>query len=1237
MKQFTNFYPLQKTLRFELKPIGNTLDNLKASGILDRDEERALDYKKMKEIIDEYHKKFIEDCLSSFDKDSLNDFNKALEKYNLLYRLPKLDPNRVENLPKIQAELRSIIVKCFTKSDPFKNLFGKDLIQKDLLDFVSGNEKLEADKDIIKKFKNFTTYFKGFQENRRNMYSADAKSTAIAYRLINENLPKFIDNIAIFEKVKNSDVSKFFNELYSNMEDYLNVSSIDEMFDLSYFIDVLTQEQIDVYNAIIGGKVQEDQTKIQGLNEYINLYNQKQSQKDKKLPRLKPLFKQILSDKESLSWLSEEYTKDSQVLDSINEYCTNLLPLLCNDEKSLFSLLKNISEYDLNHIYIHNDTQLTDISQKLFGSWSIITQAIENNYISTAKIKIRNEKLDEKMKKQLASVKSYSMGELNRMLQEGGFSSDAYIDTYFASLGNTDVNKDDLFVVIRKNYDNLKTLLDNYPQDRQLSQDKATVEKIKTLLDSIKELQWFVKPLLGNGDEPDKDNRFYSEFSEIWEQLNLITSLYNKVRNYMTKKPYSEEKIKVNFDNATLLDGWDLNKESANTCSILRKDGFYYLVIMNKNYNKVFDVASLSSDGECYEKMEYKLLPGANKMLPKVFFSKSRIGEFKPSEELLRKYELGTHKKGVSFNIEDCHNLIDFFKQSIEKHEDWSKFNFKFSDTCAYKDLNDFYSEVEQQGYKISFRDISVKYIDKLVEEGKIYLFQIYNKDFSKYSKGTPNMHTLYWQMLFDENNLKDVVYKLNGEAEIFFRKSSIKINKPTHPANMPIANKNPLTEKKQSVFPYDLIKDKRYTVDKLHFHVPITLNFKSPGIKDINTKVNDFIANNGIEHIIGIDRGERHLLYLSLIDLHGNIKEQFSLNVIETNEHKTDYHQLLKDKECGRDEARKSWQTIENIKELKEGYLSQVVHQIAKMMVKYKAIVVLEDLNMGFKRSRQKVEKQVYQKFEKMLIDKLNYLVDKKARAVEYGGLLNAYQLTNKFESFDKAGKQSGFLFYIPAWNTSKMDPTTGFVNLFDTRYESVEKSRNFFDKFDSIVYNETKDWFEFSFDYNNFTHKAEGTKTNWTICTYGSRIETKRDSSHNNQFVSKEVDLTELFKSLFNQFNIDLGINIKESIIHKNDKTFFEKLLHLLHLTLQMRNSKTGTEVDYLISPVMNHKGVFYDSRSCDNSQPKDADANGAYNIARKGLWVVEQIKQSADVDKPKIAISNKEWLRFVQSFDK
>ena len=43
-------------------------------------------------------------------------------------------------------------------------------------------------------------------------------------------------------------------------------------------------------------------------------------------------------------------------------------------------------------------------------------------------------------------------------------------------------------------------------------------------------------------------------------------------------------------------------------------------------------------------------------------------------------------------------------------------------------------------------------------------------------------------------------------------------------------------------------------------------------------------------------------------------------------------------------------------------------------------------------------------------------------------------------------------------------------------------------------------------------------------------------------------------------------------------------------------MRNSISNSGIDYLISPVLNDEGDFYDSRLAGNDMPKDADANGA-----------------------------------------
>lgn len=1260
---FKKLYQLSKTLRFEARPIGSTLKHIIENGLLEEDEHRAQSYVKVKKLIDEYHKAFIDRVLNEGCLTIENKGNKdSLEEYYESYMSKSNDENVCKTFKEIQENLRSVIANKLTKDKGYSNLFGnkliesykdkddtKKIIDSDLIQFINTAEPSKLDsmsqdeaKELVKEFWGFTTYFIGFFDNRKNMYTSEEKSTGIAYRLVNENLPKFIDNMEAFKKaIAKPEIQASMGELYSNFAEYLNVESIQEMFQLGYYNMLLTQKQIDVYNAIIGGKTDEEHdVKIKGINEYINLYNQQY--KDEKLPKLKALFKQILSDRNAISWLPEEFNSDQEVLNAIKDCYERLSENVLGD-KVLKSLLCSLSDYNLNGIFVRNDLQLTDISQKMFGNWSVIQNAIMQDIKTVAPARKRKES-EEDYEKRISDIfkkaDSFNIQYINDCLNEMDENNLHAVDGYFATLGAVNsptMQRENLFALIENAYTDISDLLNKeYPNEKNLAQDDINVAKIKNLLDAIKQLQHFVKPLLGKGDESDKDERFYGELASLWTELDTVTPLYNMVRNYMTRKPYSDKKIKLNFENSQLLGGWDANKEKDYASIILRREGKYYLAIMDKNSKKLLGKA-MPSDGDCYEKMVYKLLPGANKMLPKVFFAKSRMGDFKPSKQIIEKYNNGTHKKGKTFNIQDCHNLIDYFKQSINKHEDWSKFGFNFSDTSTYEDLSGFYREVEQQGYKLSFTNISAAFIDNLVDEGKMYLFQIYNKDFSEYSKGTPNMHTLYWKALFDERNLADVVYKLNGQAELFYRKKSIDNTHPTHPANLPIQNKNKDNNKKESLFEYDLVKDRRYTVDKFMFHVPITMNFKSVGSENINQQVREYLQQADDTHIIGIDRGERHLLYLVVIDMQGNIKEQFTLNEIVNeyngNIYRTNYHDLLDKREEERLTARQSWQTIENIKELKEGYLSQVIHKITQLMVKYHAVVVLEDLNKGFMRGRQKVEKQVYQKFEKMLIDKLNYLVDKKADASQPGGLLNAYQLTSKFDSFQKLGKQSGFLFYIPAWNTSKIDPVTGFVNLLDTRYQNTEKAKAFFSKFDIIRYNVNKDWFEFNLDYDKFGTKAEGTQTRWTLCTRGTRICTFRNSDKNSQWDNKEIDLTKEMKALFELYHIDICGNLKESICSQTDKTFFTGLLHLLKLVLQMRNSITGTETDYLVSPVADENGNFYDSRFCDNTLPLNADANGAYNIARKGLMLIEQIKETKDLANFKYDISNKAWLNFAQ----
>lgn len=1214
-----NFYSVQKTLKFELIPQGKTKENMEKEGILKADEHRAEIYSKVKKYCDEYHKLFIDKCLKNIRLNELN-------KYYELYSVVKKDEKQKEEFIKIQEKMRKQISESFKNDNEYKGLFQKDIINIYLITMYKDDKEKIKD---ISEFNKFTTYFSGYNKNRENMYSEEEKPTGIAYRLINENLPTFIENFKIYNKVIKF-MPEIINKIHTDLMEYIQVEDIDEIFDINYYNEVLTQKGIECYNIIISGKSKSNGEKIKGLNEYINEFNQKHNEK---IPKLQELYKQILSDTDTASFKFDTIESDEELLNNIESYYTKLLPVF-NKINQLFA---KFNKYNLDLIFINNDGTLNTISNEIYKDWSYIRNRIGERYDIeyTGKLKKDTEQYSKQKQEYMKKQKQYSLKFLNDSLRDNYLIE--YISNYIEQSKIMEKMKTD-FTEVQK----IKSRGDT----KQLIKDENSIVKIKNLLDDIKFLQEFVKILVLKDRTIEKDAEFYSELMPCYNELKDIIPLYNKTRNYLTQKPYSTEKIKLNFECPTLLNGWDLNKEEANLGVILLKNEKYYLGIINPYCKKIFKIQEKDSNSENnYKKMEYKLLPGPNKMLPKVFFSKSKIDEFMPSDELLEKYNKGCHKKGKDFDINFCHELIDFYKTSLNKHEDWKKFDFKFKSTSEYNDISEFYKDVEEQGYKIEYSEYSEKYINELLDRGELYLFQIYNKDFSEHSKGRPNLHTMYWKAVFDIENIKNPVYKLNGEAEIFYRKKSLE-RKITHSANEPVANKNENTIKSgkpTSLFKYDLIKDKRYTVDKFQFHVPITMNFKSEKMFNINQVVNKYLKYNDDINVIGIDRGERNLLYVCVIDKNEKIVYQKSLNEI-VNEYKsikysTNYHALLNKKEKERKIAREDWKNIENIKELKEGYMSQVIHILVELMRKYNAIIVIEDLNKGFKNSRIKVEKQVYQKFEKMFIDKLNYLVFKDEPKESEGGVLNAYQLTNKFETFNKIGKQSGVLYYIPAWCTSKIDPTTGFINRFYIKYENLDKSKEFINKIDDISYNSSENLFEFDIDYSKFTDRLNETRNKWTLYTNGERIYTYRNDK--GEWIDKKIQLTNEFKKLFEKYSINLD-NIKNEILEKANIEFFKGnnetlgFIQLFKLMVQMRNSLTGKEEDNLISPVKNSNGKFFNTNEQIEGLPKDADANGAYNIARKGLMLIEQMRNTEDdkLNKIKYNITEKEWLDYVQN---
>ena len=1214
-ENFVGCYPLSKTLKFELRPVKETKEYLKIKDcpLLENDLERNKQYTVIKELLDKYYRYFIEECLRGQKLDEAL-ISKAYEAYKI--KDTKTQKEAERKLRKQVSDLFSSKVKKQFCLDEYKNLLileKKDMKPSVLMTWMTETAKFSEAEikryiEAIKSFDKFTTYFGGYSETRENMFSEEDKASAISHRIVNQNMLRFFSNVITFEKIKNK-----YPELYKQIEKFA------DSFKVESFAGILSQSEIDKYNYEVIGRP-EDDCDYQGVNSLINEYRQKNGIKNRELPVMSILYKQILSDRDN-SIMADMLKSDDEAKSYIQEKYADSFGKAC----ALSSFFNNFIETEgYSSIYLKQQN-LKDISHSIFGEWNVLVYAVENYGI----------------KNNILNLKQVE-------------------EAFLAYCENLDK---DIAEKYKAAFD-LKSYLSNSPELDDILPD--TAEKIsayKPAMDTMLDFIRFYKPFyLYDGNKslpvPADGIGFCAEFNALYEPVKEFSRCYDKIRNFATQKPYSQKKIKLNFNLPTLLNGWDINKEEDNASFLFIKDGQFYLGIADKESRKIFDLnnsdmkSALNFEGEFYEKIQYKQVSGFNKMLPKVVFSDKQKVIFGPliTDRILEIREKKLYTSTAN-NRKAVIEWIDFMKAAIARHPEWNDyFNFHFRDSEQYMNVNEFYEDLDSQAYRLNKIKVSASYVETLVKKHKLYLFQIYCKDFSteKKKKGTDNLHTMYWKCLFGNENLealddgKSPIFKLNGKAEVFMREASLPY-KITHPKNQPVDNKNPLNEKRRSSFSYNLIKNKRFTERKYFFHCPITINFRadSGGGYYYNDKVNRFIEKNPDVNIIGIDRGERHLLYYTVINQNGKILEQGSLNTISNSYtgdsgntviKVTDYHGLLDRKEIEKKQAQLNWGTIENIKELKAGYLSQVVHKLATLVDKYNAIVVLENLNMNFKRSRTKVEKQVYQKFEKALIDKLSYLVFKDRGYGEAGSYANGLQLSAPFESFEKLRKQTGVVYYVVPSYTSHIDPKTGFVNLLGRKltYESAAKACDVMGGFDSIMYNVEKDWFEFSFDYKSFD--IDMPVSRWTVCTHGDNYW---------GFNSKEkkavaYDVNAELKNLFDKYQLQYqdGKELRNDILQQKKPDFWKTLLYMLRLAMQMRNTVAGTsnENDYILSPVQYEKGKFFDSRKACDDEPQNADANGAYHIALKGLQAMGRI-ENGKLQSFKEGEERKAWFAFMQ----
>lgn len=1257
---YTKCFQLSKTLRFSLIPQGKTLENIEKNSIITEDDVRAEKYKKVKPVLDKYHRYFIENAMGGFQGDWTELF-RLLAENQKLRREGGLSGEEGESgekkktpLETEQEKLRKSISKYLTKHPDYKTLDPKAIIEKAVKSQDMPEDITAEDVENLKCFNKFSTYFSGYKENRENIYGEE-KSVSVAYRTVNDNFTKFAADCRLFATLFEEDVDRYENELKPILKGY----SLREIFTPEFYNNILNQKGIDFFNSVLGGMTESETVKIKGLNELCNLDFQQRGERKIKFI---PLFGQILGGSEKLSFIPSQFESDDQLIKAVREYGEYLQNETEKSSQNFIGALK-AQNFDSENVFI-DKKQLSVFSQIIFdGDWSKLGYTLKESGIKDKSI--------------------YTLAEVVKVCE-----------------GKTPVEA--FCAVLKEKLCELPKLKEE--ADQSLSGNRiASYDPLKGYLDKVQECEKLLK-IFAVGEDAEGDGEFYFFFDALYTPFRENIAIYNRVRNYATRKLDETVKISLRFGYGNFLGGWvDSKTEKSDNgtqyggylfrkkrndgdydyflgisraTKILRpvSDGayseyerLYYYQLKSQSVfgslyagkqpysedkSEIIEIIKLVAEKnelDIFEKIDFsdeKLTPAKlisiikNNDSEKVFLSDSRFSE--------KNQEIIINIKNSLYKVADKIPQINLVNQS----------EFKF---CS--DMIDVVDELSKIKSK-PFVKISAKEMEEVLnrETNPLYLFKISNKDLNhsaKYSKnGKKNLHTMYFEELMNGNDTFDL-----GSGMVFFRPKAIE-NPFMHRAGEYVVNRhgkdgNVLSEEvhkelveyfngrisslsKQSESEKEnavvhktsnnIIKDKRYSENKFLFHLSTFINPELPkNAKNFNASVLEKIAGNKDVNIIGIDRGERNLIYVSCINQKGEILEQRSFNVVGS----TDYHKKLDDLEKQRDAARKNWKSIDRIKDMKEGYLSGVIHEITNMMLRYNAIVVMEDLNFDFKRGRFHIEKQVYQKFEKMLIDKLNYLADKSKEPYAEGGVCCGYQLADKFESFQRLGRQSGFIFYVPAANTSKIDPKTGFVNLFTSEqlnYSSVDKTKSFFKAFESISYNSEKKYFAFTFDYEKFNLRRHDSTKRWTVCTYGDRIcYTKKDGYHS----TEKVNVTERMYNLLKENGIapESG-ELIEKITALNAKEFFSTFLWLFKVVLQLRYE--SPEEDFILSPVESD-GRFFDSRTAADNEPSNGDANGAYHIALQGLRLITQRiefkgnKVLIKKDEPGKQLYN--WLKFAQ----
>ena len=1237
-----NIYPVSKTLAFQLIPEGKTLEKIKENNEIGKAKELENNYINLKKAADKVHSRFIEAAMSHFRLKYQSDGNgDSLQEWVAAYRESKKDKDRKKTLQDVEARLKKQIGDAFNAINYGDKRYVDAISSRPLLTEILPMETLEKDQhDALVALIGNAGYMKKYFEARKRIYDAKQKGFTIPNRIIGDNLPIHLRNVDVFRELP-SDIIDGTGDIIAETGALPGgAETVGDVMTLSFFSLLCPQSAITVYNTIIGGIAKSDGDKIKGLNELINEYNQKHSEEKgfRKVRSFKKLKKQILSDTVSLSFVPFSLSGDKELLEAL----TNVEESLSNTLEGLCGEMRDVINAATPSGILVERKRLDNFSHGAFGDWKIVERAIyarlrRDNPIS----KRQGERgYAKKIKTLFNKITRVSVQEIiDDLAATGNGSAPLALELYMTKAVEA---LDDIY--------GGKNAIEAYRSASESGNDKAMTEakrKVRVWLDAINTFRRTVTLFDNPEDESmSTDPVFYQDIVIPWKDFSKgFTRAYNSIRNYLTKKPFSTDKTRVYFDCQELLGGWTTSVEQKNKGFLLKKGEAVYLGILPAKKKNPFKSKEMDDPDSPLRKMERNKIPGASQALPKVFQDKDGGGNTalyntpKEISDIYFRYK-SSGTPVSNYTTDEVHKMVGFYQHCLRTNPKWSPMNILTRPAAEYGTMKEFFNDVDEQAEMTTFRGVSEEMVSRAVDNGDLYLFRVMNQDMSKGHHGKDGNFKVALLEAMSDRNVTEGGIKILGGGAVYYRGASIP-RKVTHPAGIPILNKNPRSWRRARTFKYDIIKDRRYTEDRFMLHLPVKMNANADanGGATLNDMVARIIKANPDMPVIGVNRGERNLITVAVTAPDGRIIEQESLNIMDN----FDYREELAAREKKRTDDRQNWGAIRDIRNLKKGYLSRAVGEVARLVKKHNAIVAIENLDSEFKSSRQMFERNVYEQFESDLVRRLGHLMDKN----DGDRTRNAVQLCQVMSKKSQSREmQNGAVFLInPSWITMT-DPVTGFANRVYTRFESVNKCEELIGKFESVRFNPETGRFEFSFRYGEVSPAADAGDPDrlWKVETYGDRIEQVYDPAKG-LWHDEWHDPTGEFRELLDDNGVLYkdGGDLRERLQSRLPDKFWEKFLKLLRVSMSNTSYDSETKEYRVIGCVADENGRFYDSRTAPAWLPDNGDTNAARNIARKAHMILRNIREY-DLDNPPVnengkilridkVVSDQEWFTEVQ----